>query len=218
MTDDADLVEGSDELPNGIVDVLARADVWEPLPAGLESAVLQAVAEAVTASITSAPAPVIDLGVHRRRSPLGWWFGAAAAAALVIVGAVVVVGSRGDGARPVEVALSATALAPGASATATFESTPAGLKIVLDADDLPRARADYMYEAWIGDGDITISCGTFHLRGGDSPIELWAGTVDPRFSTVTVTIEKVDGDASSSGEVVLRGKVDLEEVAEYDGD
>jgi hypothetical protein len=77
-----------------------------------------------------------------------------------------------------------------------------------------------MYEAWIGDGDIRVSAGTFHLREGDDAIELWAGTDDPRFHIISVTIEPIDGDAGSSGRVVMRGEYQLaqsadEEALEY---
>jgi hypothetical protein len=108
-----------------------------------------------------------------------------------------------------ETALVGTDLAPDASATAEFTPTPAGLKILLDAEGLASAGPGEMYEAWIGDGEIRVSAGTFHLRGGDAPIELWAGTDDPRFRIITVTLEPIDGVAETSGEVVLRGEFTL---------
>ena len=75
-----------------------------------------------------------------------------------------------------------------------------------------------MYEAWISDGEIRVSAGTFHLRDGHNPIELWAGTDDPRFHIITVTLEPIDGVAESSGQVVLKGEFSLPGAADSDGD
>jgi Anti-sigma-K factor rskA len=173
--------------------------VSAPLPAGLEDAVIGAI--------------TFEQRRTARRSPLPWWLAAAAALVVVITGIVVVTGAEDE--EPdeesggVTFALAATDLAPGASATALFRATPAGLRIVLDAADLQGAGPEEMYEAWIGNGDIRVSCGTFHLRGGDDPISLWAGTDDQSFDTITVTREPLDGDAASSGQVVLRGHFDM---------
>lgn len=183
------------DLPDGIAEVLARADVWAPLPDGLEDAVMGAIA--------------LDQRRAARRNPLPWWLAAAAAVVVVLAGIVVVTGSDDDEPADAEFALAATELVPGASATAQFRATPAGLRIVLDPAGLPGAGPDEMYEAWIGNGDVRVSCGTFHLRGGDDPISLWAGTDDPSFDTITVTREPIDGDAASSGQVVLRGSFDM---------
>ena len=137
--------------------------------------------------------------------------------AVLAVGAVVVVraGGRqpGDRQRHDRVHLAGTDLAPDATATAFFTPTPAGLKILLDADGLAGADPDDMYEAWISDGQIRVSAGTFHLRNGHNPIELWAGTDDPRFHVITVTLEPIDGVAESSGQVVLKGEFSLPAAA-----
>ena len=105
-----------------------------------------------------------------------------------------------------------------ATAKAFFTPTPAGLKILLDADGLAGADPDHMYEAWISDGEIRVSAGTFHLRDGHDPIELWAGTDDPRFHLITVTIEPIDGVAESSGQVVLKGEFSMPGGTESDDD
>lgn len=215
MSDETELVDGSgDELPPEIVGVLARDEVWAEAPS-VEDAIIAAIAGSPSSRTSTPPSAeqAISLeGVRARRSrnpsAWQWWLGAAAAALAVVAGAVLI-GRSGDDAGGVEVALAATDLAPGARATALFEATPAGLKIVLDAEGLTGAAPGEMYEAWVSDGDIRVSAGTFHLRGGSAPIELWAGTADPAFHIITVTIEPIDGDASSSGRVVLRGEYDL---------
>jgi hypothetical protein len=205
----------SDELPGPVAEVLARADTWEDLPDGLE--------DEIVAAIRTGPVPIAaHRQAARRRVPV--WLTIAAAIVGIVAGAAVVALISDDDLEvagdTIEAELTGTELAPDASATALFTATPAGLKILLDAEGLPGAAAGEMYEAWIGDGDIRVSAGTFHLREGDDAIELWAGTDDPRFHIISVTIEPIDGDAESSGRVVMRGEYRLaqttdEEALEY---
>ena len=225
MTDDAD-TDATDDLPDEIAALLARADTWADLPPGLEDAVVAAIAADVgangpnAAATVPAPVPAVSIDAARarraaappapeRRSTMPWWLAAAAAVAVVITG-VVLVNRAGDEATDgLEFALAGTELAPDATATAAFAVTPDGLRIMLDTSDLPGAPEGQMYEAWIGNGDIRVSAGTFHLRGGGAPISLWAGTADPSFTVISVTIEPIDGDAASSGNVVLRGEFEM---------
>jgi anti-sigma-K factor RskA len=208
MNDRADLADDTGgDLPPEITALLARQDTWDEAPPGIEDSIVAA----ITGARSPAAVPRLDEVRARRerhRSTWPWWLTAAAAAVVVVAGAVMI--GRADDDEPgLVIALAATDLAPGASATAELASTPAGLKIVLDADGLPGAADGEMYEAWISDGEIRVSAGTFHLRGGDPPIELWAGTADPTFTSITVTIEPIDGDNNSSGRVVLRGDYEL---------
>jgi hypothetical protein len=194
----------SDELPGPVAEALARADTWEELPSELE--------DRIVAAIRTEPVPIAQ---HSRRRRVPVWLTIAAAVVGVVAGAAVVAFFSGDGddreraGDTIEASLTGTELAPGASASAQFTATPAGLKILLDAEGLPGAAPDEMYEAWIGDGTIRVSAGTFHLREGDDAIELWAGTDDPRFHIISVTIEPIDGDPESSGRVVMRGEYQL---------
>jgi hypothetical protein len=215
MTDDAG-IDATGDLTEEITAALARADVWTDLPVGLDDAIIAAIATEATVGAGMPPAVSIDAAraghparpaAGERRSAMPWWLAAAAAVAVVITG-VVLVTRAGDDARGagVEFALAGTDLAPNATAAAVFDARPDGLQILLDTSDLPGAPEGQMYEAWIGNGDIRVSAGTFHLRGGGAPISLWAGTADPSFTVITVTIEPIDGDAASSGDVVLRGE------------
>lgn len=211
MSDEADRADIGDELPPWIDAALARPEVWEAMPVGAEDDVVDAILSA-RAAVPAMPAPVTSLAERRdRHGALGWWLAAAAAVAVLVTGVVTLV--RGDdgvtGGDGVVAALVGTDLAPDASGTATFEPTPAGLKIVLDTDALPSAADGEMYEAWISNGDIRICAGSFHLRGGEGPIELWAGTADPSFHMVTVTREPIDGNTDTSGVVMLRGEFEL---------
>lgn len=209
MSDDVERADIGDELPPWIAAALARPEMWESMPAGAEDGVV----DAVLAARAAVPASVTSLAEHRdRRGAIGWSLAAAAAVAVLVTGVVTLVrgGAEGvTGSDGVVAALVGTDLAPDASGTATFEPTPAGLKIVLDTDELPSAAEGEMYEAWISNGEIRICAGSFHLRGGEGPIELWAGTADPSFHSVTVTREPIDGNTDSSGVVMLRGEFEL---------
>jgi len=196
----------TDELDPVLAALLADDDLWDEPPAALEQSVLAAIAsEAAPAS-----APIDQLAERRRRRQLSvpWWLAAAAACALVVAGVLLVTG-RGDGdperAAGLVVELSPTDVFPEASGTADVAATAAGLRIVLDTDGLPAAGPDHFYEAWITDGTVRVSAGSFHLNGASAPIELWAGVDRPTFRTLTVTLEPIDGVAESSGQVVLRG-------------
>jgi hypothetical protein len=112
-----------------------------------------------------------------------------------------------DGGADVELALAATELAPGASADAAIDTTPLGTRILLDMRDLPPAPAGTYYEAWLRiDADIGVSAGTFHMRGGDGEIELWAGVSIDDYPLFTVTLQDEGGGAASSGRVVLSAR------------
>ena len=204
----------SDDLPRAVQAALSRADVWDEPRPGLE--------DDIVAAIRAEPASIETARRARDRRSFPRWLVAAAAVAIIAVGAAVIVRATGDNSESAgdttETTLAGTDLAPDATATAFFTPTPAGLKIMLDADGLAGAKEGEMYEAWISDGNIRVSAGTFHLRNGHNPIELWAGTDDPRFHIITVTIEPIDGVAESSGQVVLKGDFTLPGGADPDSD
>lgn len=188
--------------------LLARAEPWDELPRTLEDTVVAAIGvEAGSAISISAPGPasLTEKRAGRNRSAMRVL---AAAAAIVAIVAGITVMSRGDSGG-VTFALEGTDAQPGAWAEATVSATPAGLKIVLDADGLPGAPDGYMYEAWIGDGVIGVSAGTFHLRGGHGAIELWAGVTGSTFDRLWITLEPIDDDAASSSDARLRGEFSL---------
>lgn len=208
MTDHLDSVEEPNADDLAMIERLAsRPDVWAELPSGLDDAVVAAIA-------TERAAHPARISSGRRSATMGasgslpWWLAAAAAVALVVAGVAIV--TRGsDTPGGVEIAMSGTDASPGATASVILSSTPAGLKILLDAEGLDGAPTGYYYEAWVSDGTTRVSAGTFHLRGGDNEIELWAGVVDPAFNRLTVTLEPIDGDNGTSGDVRLVGEYQL---------
>ena len=192
------------------IDRLTRApEMWDAPPADLEDDVVRAIAAEIALRSDRLGAEPIELHMRRpsRQRPAAWWLGAAAAVVIVVAGLAIV--NRGDDTPGTRVELAGTAAAPGASADVLLSSTPAGLKILLDANGLPGAPDGFFYEAWVSNGVTKVSAGTFHLRGGDAPIELWAGVADPGFTRLAVTLEPLDGDTDSSGDVRLVGEFEL---------
>lgn len=222
MTDHLDsLDDPSDDELAELTGLLSRAAAWDDPPPELEDAVVAAItaeagkqigtpietglgAESGTAEGGGAPTSLAGYRTRRVRSMTGML--AAAAAVAVMIAGVVLINRSDDGA---VFALTGTDAAPGASADVRIAATPAGLKIELDVDDLPGAPDGFMYEAWVGDGTLAISSGTFHLRDGDGPIELWAGVTDPSFHRLWITLEPIDDDASPSGDSRLSGEFSL---------
>ena len=144
---------------------------------------------------------------HRRRPPRLVLAGAATTAALVaaVAVAVSVLGS-GTSAETFHAALAPTKLAPGVTGEATLTKTTSGWRIELDATGLPRLDAGRFYQGWLRDAaGMLVPVGTFNEG---RKVTLWAGVSPKKFTTLTVTRERADGDQTSSGEKVLVGKVD----------
>lgn len=223
--DDHDLDElALDEL--GLADVLADPDLWaDPEPGDADAIVALIAAEAAattpaeaatapadtaTASPDAATAPVVDLAERRRaRAGLGQTLLTAAAGALLALVAwnvvAAVAGGAGDGG--VDLALEGTELAPSASADVTVVVGTLGTRIDLDVSGLEPAPEGFYYEAWLRQSpEVGVSAGTFHLRGGDGSVELWAGVDPADYPLLTVTLQP-EGLADSSGQVVLKGTV-----------
>jgi hypothetical protein len=206
MTDHLDaLADPSDDDVAALAALLTRAETWDDPPRDLEDAVVAAIV-----SEASELSRATQITPSERRARAVWsrsrMLGAAAAVAVVVVGIVLMTRDASD---DVTFALVGTDAEPGASAEVVVSATPAGLKILLDTDGLPGAPDGFMYEAWVGDGTIGVSAGTFHLRGGAGPIELWAGVTDPEFHRLWITLEPIDDDATASADARLRGEFAL---------
>lgn len=131
---------------------------------------------------------------------------AGAVAAVAAAAAIGAVALSGGGSRAgFRAALSPTSLAPGANGEATLTRQPSGWRVELDVPGLPRLAGGAFYEAWLrNDVGVLVPIGTFN-DGRD--VTLWAGVAPTRFTTLTVTRERADGDQTSSGEKVLVGTV-----------
>ena len=121
-----------------LADLLADPSTWVAPRAGLEDAVVDAVAGAPAPNASPSP-------TRRRRFSLA---AVAAAAAIAIAFGTVVVARRSTSA-DFDARLQATALAPGAHASAGITRNGAGFRIVLDARGLPTLPAGQYYQAWL---------------------------------------------------------------------
>ena len=177
--------------------LFASASTWDDPPPEL--------ADAIVAEIRAEVPDVVPAAVPRRRS----WIRPVltAAAAVVLAGALGAVLVTRDGDEGESFTLADTEVIPGASGSATVESTGSGLSISLTIDDLPPAEPGTFYQAWMRSDTGSIPIGTFHARQGDGPIELWSGVEVADYPTMTVTIQQEGAGPESSGIVVLRGDI-----------
>ena len=103
------------------------------------------------------------------------------------------------------VAMSGTALAPAASATAVLEPRSAGVAITLQIKGLVAAPPGMYYAAWMQGAAGTVPVGTFHWHKGGIPIELWSGVTGEQYPDLFVTLQREGQPATPSADVVLRG-------------
>ena len=199
--------------------LLASADTWAEVPAGLEDAVVAAIAaEADPAPLVGTP-PVVGAAVGAptaaaqgpaaRRARSRWLraLPAAAVAAVLAVVLIVGTGSDGDGGGAVSVELAGTELAPEAAGHVDLHDTPVGVRAELDADGLPPSAPGEYYEAWVvGDGGL-VAIGTFHSRGDGAEVVLWSGVDLDQVTVFAITVEPDDGDVTTSGRRVLVGEL-----------
>lgn len=201
MTDRPDHPDEAPERGDALAPLLGNAAVWSDPDATVENDVVAA----VEAEEPPGPAPRrarLSGAVRRWLAPVAV---GVAAATVVLIGASVVDGDAERGTTGVAVTLAGTELAPASSAVATVADTPLGTRIDLDVSGLAPAGEDDYYEAWLwnGDGDA-VSAGSFHLRGGDGSIELWAGVGLAEYPRMTVTRQREGDGVPPSGDVVLR--------------
>jgi hypothetical protein len=126
-----------------------------------------------------------------------WELWVPAAAALLVAGILGIglfVAISGDSSSGV--ALTATALAPGASGE-------------LEVEDLPELQKHEYYEMWYAteDGE-RISCGTFRVKSeGPTTVNLTAPALATSYPVIEVTREPDDGDPAVSGRKILVGDI-----------
>jgi len=199
--------DGADELaPDEAADVdllsdlLADPSTWAQPRAGLEDAVVHAVAQAPVTSDSDAVA------LPRRRAATLRWRIASAAAAVSVMAAGAIALTQGGTSADFTAQLAATELVPGAHASADITRNDGGFRIVLDAAELAPLSDGQYYEAWLKNADgALVPVGTFSSSNGE--ITLWSGVSPTDFPAMSVTIEADDNDQSSSHRVVLAGPI-----------
>ncbi|MEQ4209192.1 anti-sigma factor [Actinopolymorpha sp. B9G3] len=152
-----------------------------------------------------------DIGPARRYRAAPRHLLVAAAAVLIFGGGAVggwFAAEENVGRRGTEVVLAGTELAPDAGAVARVRDTASGLAITVRVTGLPPAPPGTFYEAWMKspEGHL-VPIGTFHLKGDEEPVELWAGIDPARYPLLTVTLQREGEGTESSGRVVLSGTI-----------
>ncbi len=230
MTDSSWNDELTAEEINQIDALLADPQLWDEPDSANEDAIVAAIlAETANEQKTASTESVMPAVPAQEPAETGLdadnvvsisrarrWFtpalGVAAGVVLALLGVAALSGLAGqepDG--TVELALAGTELAPAAEATARIVDLPAGTRILLDVSMLQPAPPGSYYEAWLRkDAEVGVSAGTFHLRGGDGEVELWAGVSTSEYPLVTVTIQE-EAEPTSSGRVVLKGLLDSQD-------
>jgi hypothetical protein len=180
--------------------LLADPAVWVDAPDSLEGNVVADVRSHAEATARAR---------YRGRSRRSRYVVMIAAAAAVII-AVVIAATLAEHRRGTQADFAAqlqgTQLAPNAHASASISKNRGGFSVTLDSRGLqPLPRGEF-YQAWLkNDAGTLIPIGTF--SSSDSRVTLWSGVSPKDFHTLTVTIERSDGDQSSSGRRVLTGTV-----------
>ncbi len=186
-----------------LADVLGDSSTWAEPRAGLEDAVVRAVADAESTTTTSRTPPARSEARRRRRRVLASALAAAAVIATVVATVLV---TRGGTSPDYEAQLRGTVSAPGAQASADITRNDAGFRITLDANGLPALRSGEYYQAWLKNAaGALVPIGTF--SSSDGRVTLWSGLSPKDFPTLTVTIEATDNDQTSSGRQVLMGEI-----------
>jgi len=184
-----------------LAELLADPATWAQPRAELEDAVVGSVVNAPDGPRVSTSRPPT---VRRRSHRFAWSAGAAAAAAALVVAAV----SVSENARDPEFSarLAGGPLAPAADAKVDITRNDAGFRIDLYAHGLPDLATGEYYQAWLkNDAGTLVPVGTF--SSGDEDVTLWSGVSPRDFPMLTVTIETVDGEATSSGMRALQGSI-----------
>jgi hypothetical protein len=106
------------------------------------------------------------------------------------------------------VAMTGTDLEAAAVGRADLRPTGCGWWIRLDVNGLPPAPEGSFYEGWVwSDDGEGVSIGTFHLRGGDSPVVLWSGVEMADYPSIWITMENEGDGPEASGLVVMTGRM-----------
>ena len=198
-------MNGHDDRPDppieqfdALASLLASGAVWAEADTEIEAQIVTAITTEVQAHPRAPMAPGREDRRHLR--PI-----AAVAVLFLIAGVGIGLLATIDDDLD-NVTLRGTDLAVGATATATVEEQPSGLRVVLDVEGLAPAAAGTYYQAWVrNDGGSAVTIGTFHNHGDDE-IELWAGVDAATYPIITVTLQQEGGGAESSGQVVLQGR------------
>jgi len=187
-----------------LADLLADPSTWAEPRTSLEDDVLRAVVHA-SPGLHVAPEPQVAPATrwHRRVAIIG---GAAAAAVVLLALFAGVFVRHAQAHLDYDAQLSATALAPGAHASAGVMHSAAGFRVVLEAHDLAPLPPGHYYQAWLKNArGVGVPIGTF--SSSQDYVTLWAGASPDEFPIMCITKEGADNNQASSGQMVLIGQL-----------
>jgi hypothetical protein len=156
-------------------------------------------------------ADVVDLASRRRHRRTGWLAVAAAAAGIVVGGAGGVWWASRPGAPEEPTVLAQAALEPlpgwAATGVASLEEDPTGSRAVV-VEVQGDLGTDGFREVWLLAPDLSGMVSLGLLEGSTGRFVLPEGIDVSRYSVVDVSEEPFDGDATHSGNSVVRGALD----------
>lgn len=196
------MTPSGDAMPGRVMDLLQVEAIWASPPAWVESSILTAISGAQPPAPTERPATP-----RRRNIPLLAGAGALLVALILWLG----LGARQPADQDTVFDLLGTDLAASPEGTATVRPTDSGWYIHIDVTGLPPAPDGTYYEGWVYDGINAVSIGTFHMRGGDGTVVLWAGVNLRTYPELWITLQEEGGGYAPSQDVYLKGRAsDLE--------
>lgn len=189
----------------------APESIWDGIAAQLSGPSDAAIADPVESvdPVVDRSAVVVDFAeAKKNRRPFVFAGGAVAAVAAAIVAVLFVTATETDD--TIVVASTTLADLDGVSelGTATLVERDGGFELDVDLLGAAPAAGDGVLEIWVIDPDVEgmHSLGTID---GDGTFELPDGIDPSGFPIVDVSVEPLDGDATHSGNSVIRGTLDI---------
>ena len=198
--------------------LLATAPAWAEPDPSLEDRVVEAIAQEAgarpavhEAGPQPAGTPPAAAETRRRRFHLprptlrrpAWALAGVAALAAAAVIVVLVVNNTSPSQEQLAMVVSGTTAAPDAHGSATLTKTESGWQVHLTATGLPHLANGRYYQAWLKNAaGILVPIGTFNDAVN---VTLWAGVPATQYRTLTVTVQRANGNPHSSGLRVLIG-------------
>lgn len=203
---DLDRVELTDDELANLTTLLRDPIMWDQPATGAEDALIAEMHSETTQRSITTSTNVTSITSRSRIVRSAAIFATGIAAGMLLIFSVTMFKTDDNG---VELALTGTELAPLASASALIDQGPLGVRIILDVTGLAPSPNGTYYQAWVRKSpEAGVSAGTFHLRGGDGEIELWAGVSTDEYPLIAVTLQQEGEGTESSGKVVLKGRLD----------
>jgi hypothetical protein len=182
------------------------ADLWDRIATEALDPSLESVGEPSPVAEVGGVAPVIDLAGRSRRRPRGTWLLAAAAAvaAVVVLGVWAYVGGQDEVVGTADLA----ALGEVGSGRAELLDDHGTIRLHVELDEVDAGDDAYL-ELWMIQSTEPLRLVSLGPVRGDGTYDLPPGLDPASFPVVDVSIEHFDGDASHSGESIVRGELQL---------